>query len=221
MYNADIQAGHLRAKYDVIVFPDSSSRSILEGHRPGTIPERYAGGIGQAGVDELRDFVNDGGTLVMFNNASLFAIEQFNLPVMNALAGLTPNQFFCSGCLLKVHLEDAKNPLTAGLSSDPIVMFERGPAFEHEARFQGRGTGAVCEGAVAARERLSDGAGAAAREGRGAGCQLRQGAHHPAGIPAAVARAIARGVQVFVQCAVLAGNNGYWHLGLRRVTRLS
>jgi zinc carboxypeptidase len=137
LYNADIQAGHLRPKYDVIVFPDASSRSILEGHRPGTIPERYAGGIGTAGVDALRDFVNDGGTLVMFNNASLFAIEQFNLPVLNSLAGLTPNQFFCSGCLLKVHIEDGKNPLTAGLSSDPIVMFERGPAFDTKSDFKG------------------------------------------------------------------------------------
>ena len=42
----------------------------MNGHRPGTIPERYAGGIGEEGVQELRDFVNDGGTLVTFNNAS-------------------------------------------------------------------------------------------------------------------------------------------------------
>ncbi len=107
------------------------------GHRPGTIPERYAGGIGEEGVDELRDFVNEGGTLVTFNNASLFAIDQFKLPVTNALAGLNPNQFFCSGCLLKVHIEDSKNPLTAGLSPDPIVMFERGPAFDTKPDFKG------------------------------------------------------------------------------------
>ena len=31
-----------------------------------------------------------------FNNASLFAINQFKLPVENALAGLRPDQFFCS-----------------------------------------------------------------------------------------------------------------------------
>jgi hypothetical protein len=135
--NADIQAGKLHQKYDVIVFPDSDSRSILDGHRPGTIPERYAGGIGQAGADELRDFVNDGGTLVMFNNASLFAIEQFNLPVTNVVAGLNQTQFFCSGCLLKVHIEDAKSPLTAGLPADPIVMFERGPVFDTKAEFKG------------------------------------------------------------------------------------
>ena len=137
LYNADVQAGHLRDKFDVIVLPDSNARAILEGHRAGTVPERYAGGIGHAGADELRDFVTDGGTLVTFNNASLFAIEQFNLPVTNVLAGLTPAQFLCSGCLLKVHIEDAKNPLTAGLAADPIVMFERGPAFDTKADFKG------------------------------------------------------------------------------------
>jgi hypothetical protein len=137
LYNADIQAGKLHEKYDVIVFPDSNSRAILDGHRPGTIPERYAGGVGQAGADELRDFVNDGGALVMFNNASLFAIEQFNLPVTNAVAGLNQTQFFCSGCLLKVHIEDGKNLLTAGLPADPIVMFERGPVFDTKGEFKG------------------------------------------------------------------------------------
>ncbi|HTS78263.1 MAG TPA: M14 family metallopeptidase [Bryobacteraceae bacterium] len=137
LYNADVRAGHLRERFDVIILPDANSRAILEGHRPGTIPERYAGGIELDGADALRDFVNDGGTLITFNNASLFAIEQFNLPVTNALAGLRPNQFFCSGCLLKTHLEDPKNPLVAGLSENPIVMFERSPAFDTKPEFKG------------------------------------------------------------------------------------
>ncbi len=109
----------------------------MDGYREGAVPERYVGGVGQQGMDELRDFVNQGGTIVAFNNASLWAIEQFNLPVTNALAGLNPNQFFCSGCLVKIHLEDPKNPLVAGLSPDPIVMFERGPAFDTKADFKG------------------------------------------------------------------------------------
>ncbi len=137
LYNADVRAGHLRDRFDVIIIPDSNARAIMEGHRPGTIPDRYVGGIGEDGVDALRDFVNEGGTLVTFNNASLFAIDQFNLPVTNALAGLNPNQFFCSGCLLKIHIEDAKNAYLAGLSENPIVMFERSPAFDTKADFKG------------------------------------------------------------------------------------
>ena len=137
VYNADIRGGHLRERFDVIILPDSNSRSIMEGHRPGTIPERYVGGIGQEGVDELRDFVSEGGTLIAFNNASMFAIDQFGLPVTNALSGVNANQFFCSGCLLKVHIEDGKNALTEGLSENPIVMFERSPAFDTKPDFKG------------------------------------------------------------------------------------
>jgi hypothetical protein len=137
LYNGDIRAGHLREHYDTIVIPDMGERAILDGRRPGTVPERYAGGIGDEGAQELRDFVTDGGTLVTFNNASLFAIDQFKLPVTNALAGVPAAQFSCSGCLVTVHIEDAKNRLTAGLSADTIVMFEGGPAFDTKTDFKG------------------------------------------------------------------------------------
>ena len=137
LYNADIRGGHLREHYDVIVIPDISERQIIDGHRPGTIPERYAGGLGEEGVQELRDFATDGGTVIAFNNASMFAVNQFKLPVENSLAGLRADQFFCSGCLVTVHVEDAKNPLTAGLTPDTTVMFERGPAFDTKTGFKG------------------------------------------------------------------------------------
>ena len=78
LYNADIRGGHLREHYDSIILPDMSERQIIDGQRPGTIPERYAGGIGEDGVQELRDFVDAGGTLVAFNNASMFAWTSFN-----------------------------------------------------------------------------------------------------------------------------------------------
>ena len=136
LYNADIRGGHLRDQYDMMI-PDMQERQIIDGHRPGTIPERYAGGLGEEGVQELRDFASEGGTLVTFNNASMFAVNQFKLPVDNALAGLRPDQFFCSGCLVTVHIEDAKNRLTAGLTPDTTVMFERGPAFDTKTGFKG------------------------------------------------------------------------------------
>jgi hypothetical protein len=137
LYNGDIRAGHLRERYDTIVIPDMGEQAIMSGRRPGTVAARYAGGIGDEGTQELRDFVSDGGTLVTFNNASLFAVNQFKLPVTNALAGVPAAQFSCSGCLVTVHIEDAKNRLTAGLLPDTIVMFEGGPAFDTKTDFKG------------------------------------------------------------------------------------
>ena len=135
--NGDVQAGHLRERFDSILIADASQRSIMEGYAAGTIPGEYAGGIGEPGAEALRNFVREGGTLIAFNNATLFAIEQFHLPVTNLLAGLTAEQFYCSGSLLRVELRDTAHAAVQGLPREPIVMFERGPAFETKSGFRG------------------------------------------------------------------------------------
>jgi hypothetical protein len=135
--NGDIQAGHLRERFDAILIADSSPRSLMEGYAAGTIPGEYAGGIGEPGAEALRNFVRQGGTLIAFNGATVFAIDQFHLPVTNLLGSLTPEQFYCSGSLLRVELRDPAHAAVQGLPREPIVMFERGPAFETKAGFRG------------------------------------------------------------------------------------
>src|SRR2546427_10598416 len=55
----DIRAGSLRSRYDVIIIPgELTETQIIEGHRAGTVPPEFAGGIGEAGVPNLRDFVH-------------------------------------------------------------------------------------------------------------------------------------------------------------------
>jgi hypothetical protein len=135
--NGDVQAGHLSERFDAIIIPDSSPRTILEGYAPGTIPGEFVGGLGETGLEALREFVRRGGTLITFNNASLMAIDSLGLPVTNALDGLKNDQFFCAGSLLKVELRDLNHPALWGMPRDPIVMFERGPAFEPKGGFQG------------------------------------------------------------------------------------
>ncbi len=138
LYNAEIQAGHLKERFDVIVIPDMSKRTILEGHQAGAIEGRYAGGIGDSGTQALRDFVNGGGTLVTLNNASQFAIDKLNLPVINVLSGLRQAEFNCPGALLRVEIADLNHPLVTGLPKEVNVMFERGPAFETKSGFKGK-----------------------------------------------------------------------------------
>jgi len=135
--NGDIQAGHLRERFDAIIIPDAMPRAIMEGHAPGSIPGEYAGGVGATGVDALRSFVNGGGTLIAFNNASLMAIDELHLPVSNILGGLSNDQFYCSGSLLRVELRDLAHPALWGMPREPIVMFEGGPAFEQKSGFRG------------------------------------------------------------------------------------
>jgi hypothetical protein len=135
--NGDVQAGHLRERFDSLLLADSSARAMLDGFLPGTIPGEFAGGLGQTGTEALRAFVREGGTLIAFNNATLYVIDQFHLPVANVLAGLNADQFYCSGSLLKVEMRDMAHPVSAGMPRDPIVMFERGPAYDTRPGFRG------------------------------------------------------------------------------------
>ncbi len=135
--NAEIQSGHLRDSYDVLIFAEAGTAAIMDGHALGTLPAEYVGGIGEAGLIKVREFVREGGTLLMLGNASLFAIERFNLPVKNVLSGLKNQEFFCSGSILRTERKDAAHPLLFGLPSEPAVFFARNAAFEPDREFKG------------------------------------------------------------------------------------
>ena len=191
LHNPDIQAGHLREHYDTIVFAEMDSRQIMDGMAAGSVPGQYAGGIGKPGAQALRDFVNAGGTLVALGNATLFAIEQFNLEVTNVVASLGQEQFFCSGSVLRTEIKEPNHPVAAGLPAAPAVMFERNPVFETKREFRGK----VLAAYVKERNPLLSGflLGADRIQGKAAALDADYGGpHHFAGLPAAVAGSIAR-----------------------------
>ncbi len=125
----DIRAGNLRARYESLVLPDQPSRTLLNGHSPGTMPPEYTGGLGEEGVKALREFVEGGGTLVFLNRASDFAIEQLKLPVRNVVAGLSRKEFFVPGSILRIELDNS-HPVTEGMPKESIAWVENSPVFE-------------------------------------------------------------------------------------------
>ncbi len=127
--DAAIRAGDLNTKYTSIVIPDQAPRTILNGHTLGTMPREYTGGIGQPGVKALREFVEQGGTLVCLNRASSFAIEQFKLPVRDVAHAWTEKEFFVPGSILRMEL-DTSHPITAGMPRESIAWVEDSPVFE-------------------------------------------------------------------------------------------
>ena len=137
IYNAGMKAGNLKARFDTIIIPDISKNILLNGFKTGIVPSEYAGGLDGDGVQALRDFVQQGGTLLAFNDSAAAIIDLLGLPVTNILDGVKSDQFFCSGALLRVELKDRSRPGVYGLPEDPIVMFERGPAFEVKPGFKG------------------------------------------------------------------------------------
>ena len=125
----DVRQGSLRDYYDIIVIPDQSASGILNGNRPGSYPDEYAGGIGQEGLAALRAFAEAGGTLLLLDTASELAIEHLGVPVRNVLDGVERDRFYVPGSILRLQV-DTSHPLGYGLPSETYAYFVQSPAFE-------------------------------------------------------------------------------------------
>lgn len=129
LQDSEARAGSLHSKYDAIIIPDQVPRAILNGYRSGTMPPEYTGGLGEKGVKALREFVEEGGTLVCLNRASDFAIEQFKLPLRNVVAGLPRSDYYVPGSILGIEL-DTSSPIAKGMPKESIAWAEDSPVFE-------------------------------------------------------------------------------------------
>ena len=125
----ELKTGDLKKRYDQIVIPDQPSRTIFNGYRGGAMPPELTGGLGQEGVNALRRFIEEGGTLVCLNHASEFAIDQFKLPLRNVVAGLPRTQFYVPGSILRLEL-DTTHPIAKGMPKESIAWAEESPVFE-------------------------------------------------------------------------------------------
>ena len=145
--DAEIKAGGLEAKYDVIVLPSDSVAGMTgerqaagagEGGRGGgrgggggggagadNTPPEYRSGFGAEGVKALEAFVQKGGTLLTFAQAGDLPIQRFGLPVRNIVAGLAPREFWSPGSTLRVRF-DNQHPLAYGMPSEGLALFLAG-----------------------------------------------------------------------------------------------
>jgi hypothetical protein len=130
--DADIRRGGLRERFSTIVMPDQGAERILSGHAAGTMPPEYVGGIGMEGADMLRQFVDAGGTLIALDSASELAISLLGAPLRDATRGLSANEFFCPGSIVRLELES--DPLTYGLPRETAGFCSFSTAFEVAAR---------------------------------------------------------------------------------------
>jgi hypothetical protein len=128
VHNSDIKAGKLRQKYDAIIIADQDVRAILDGYDAPIIRPEYRGGIGDAGVAGLRQFVADGGTLITMGNACDLAIEKLPIPVKNLKKGFTRDQHFGPGAILRVEV-DTQHPIGYGVSPNTYGFYVNNPFF--------------------------------------------------------------------------------------------
>jgi hypothetical protein len=135
--NAAMKQKGLGAKYDVIVLADGDKSSIVDGKpRPEEgqptyfepLPPPYAGGIGKEGVENLKTFVEQGGTLVCLGASSAIAIEEMNLPVRDIVAKAKNTEFSVPGTLVNL-VVDPSQPIGYGMPEHCAAYATGGPVF--------------------------------------------------------------------------------------------
>ncbi|MFP5247109.1 MAG: hypothetical protein ACLGH0_10485, partial [Thermoanaerobaculia bacterium] len=125
------------AGFDAVILPDVHKEILATGRRRAEgamryeeeMPPEYRGALGPTGADALRKFVESGGTLLAFGDACDYVLEEFNVPVRNALAGLRPDDYSNPGSLVRLHLR-GDHPVTAGMPSETAAFLDSAMAFD-------------------------------------------------------------------------------------------
>lgn len=135
LFNKDMKASSIPQNYDVIIIPDDSADAIIEGRgrrcggeqSDADIPEEYRSGIGDEGVENLKTFVKNGGTLITFNGSFEFAQNLFNLPISDTLEGVPSKEFWCPGSTLNITVDNS-HPIAYGMPQNTTTLFRSSPS---------------------------------------------------------------------------------------------
>jgi hypothetical protein len=93
------------------------------------VPPEYSGGLGKEGMKALKDFVEQGGTVVALSSSSELLMDEWALPVRNALQGKAGEEFACPGSILHLHF-DAAHPVAYGMPTEGFGFMDGRLAFQ-------------------------------------------------------------------------------------------
>jgi ribosomal protein S18 acetylase RimI-like enzyme len=146
------KAGKLRDHFDVLLVPDMSLREMRDGNSAKDFPPQYAGGLGTAGIEAIREFVTNGGTLVLLDHASELATESLGVPVKRIVVphrltdvtrsrapavGESAEPLYAPGSILRV-LVDTTDAISYGMPDTAAVYFTNSVTFDVGAASQVR-----------------------------------------------------------------------------------
>jgi hypothetical protein len=142
LMDEDFKEDSLNDKFDVIILPNDNPAFIVGGDelekwakehmdfRPlPNYPPEYRSGIGEEGVNKLKDFIKQGGTVLTFGEACDFAVEKLDVGVKNILKDVNSKDFYCPGSTLKINVDNSK-PEAYGMPKQALALFWNNAAFQ-------------------------------------------------------------------------------------------
>ena len=143
-----LDAGKLKDKYDVLVFPDGAIQRARAGSQAGRqviadadLPMEYRGRQGRITPDitlpKLKEFANAGGTIVAMGSSSGLG-EMLELGISNAMTEIAADgrvvplprdKYFVPGSILQVAIDNSQ-PLAYGMGNNANIFFNNSPAYK-------------------------------------------------------------------------------------------
>ncbi len=92
------------------------------------LPTEYKTGIGEEGVEKVKEFVEKGGRVLALYESCEFAIEKLGLPVRNTVKDLKPDEFHCPGSTIRVNIDNT-HPLGYGMPESGLILLRGNHAY--------------------------------------------------------------------------------------------
>ncbi len=143
VFAKELDAGNLRAKFDVLIFPDGAIPMTDNGGRrffgmpdAEDVPERWRDRLGEVTVENtvprILEFLRTGGTVITVGSSTSLGYHA-ELPIRNWLVNdagepLDSDVYYVPGSVLDLKLEHT-SPVTHGLGERANVLFSRSPVF--------------------------------------------------------------------------------------------
>jgi hypothetical protein len=158
VYPQMLDAGNLKSRFDVLVFPDGAMRAAggrgggggRGGADPQNVPEEYRGWTGriteEKTIPQIKQFVESGGAVVTVGSSTSMA-GLLGVPLANALTekgadgqerALTRDKFYIPGSLMRARIDNT-NPLAYGMPETVDVFFDNNPVFRLPADAKAKG----------------------------------------------------------------------------------
>ena len=97
------------------------------GRSEGSVPSDFTGGLDPEGAIAVEEFVRTGGRLVTLGSSSAWAIDLFELPLVDVTRGSEADGFTCPGSVLRTIPAD--QPQLVATSDSIAVFFSRSSAW--------------------------------------------------------------------------------------------